>query len=255
MPAADAARASTSDLIRLEKIHKTYDRGQAQVHALRGISLRVTSGEFVAVMGASGSGKSTLLNIVGCLDRQSSGEYFLDGTNVSQLDNHAVAAIRNRKLGFVFQSFNLIARTTALENVAMPTLYSRMGRQERTRRALNAISMVGLEQQKDCVPSQMSGGQQQRVAIARALVNDPSLLIADEPTGNLDSRTSMEIMDLLQDLNSLGLTVVMVTHEPDIAQFAKRTILIRDGLLQKDEPVAGRLNARDALRTLPAIAD
>jgi putative ABC transport system ATP-binding protein len=253
MSTADATSAARSDLIRLEQIHKIYDMGRAQVHALRGVSLRVTGGEFVAVMGASGSGKSTLMNIIGCLDKQSSGEYFLDGTNVSQLDKHAVAAIRNRKLGFVFQGFNLIARTTALENVAMPTLYSRMSKHERMRRAMKAISMVGLEQQKDRFPSQMSGGQQQRVAIARALVNDPSILIADEPTGNLDSRTSMEIIDVLQGLNNQGLTVVMVTHESDIAQFAKRTILIRDGLMRKDEAVADRLNACDVLRTLPVI--
>jgi len=255
MPAADATSAAGSDLIRLEQIHKIYDMGETQVHALRGVSLRVTDGEFVAVMGASGSGKSTLMNIIGCLDSQSSGEYFLDGTNVAKLGKDAVAAIRNRKLGFVFQGFNLIARTTALENVAMPTLYSRMTKQERAQRAMRAISMVGLDRQKDYFPSQMSGGQQQRVAIARALVNDPSILIADEPTGNLDSRTSVEIMDVLQGLNDKGLTVVMVTHESDIAQFAKRTILIRDGLVRKDEPVPDRLNARDVLRTFPIIAD
>src|SRR5215472_8284691 len=172
MPAATATSAAGSDLIRLEQIHKIYDMGEAQVHALRGVSLRVAGGEFVAVMGASGSGKSTLMNIIGCLDRQSSGEYFLDGANVAELGKNAVAAIRNRKLGFVFQGFNLIARTTALENVAMPTLYSRMTKQERAERAMRAISMVGLDRQKDYFPSQMSGGQQQRVAIARALVND-----------------------------------------------------------------------------------
>jgi putative ABC transport system ATP-binding protein len=240
MATADAATATRSDLIRLEHVHKIYDMGEMQVHALRGVSLRVRRGEFLAVMGASGSGKSTLLNIIGCLDRQSAGEYFLEGSDVSRLDGHALAAIRNRKLGFVFQGFNLIARTTALENVAMPTLYSGMDRRERAMRAMKAMSMVGLEHRRDCLPSQLSGGQQQRVAIARALVNDPSILIADEPTGNLDSRTSMGIMEVLQDLNDGGLTVVMVTHEPEIARFATRTIQVNDGLVRKDEPVARR---------------
>ena len=230
----------TGDLIRLEQVHKIYVMGETQVHALRGISLSVKRGEFLAVMGASGSGKSTLMNIIGCLDRQSAGAYFLEGIDVSQLDRQAIAAIRNRKLGFVFQGFNLIARTTALENIAMPTLYSGMDRDERARRALKAISLVGLEHRRDCFPSQMSGGQQQRVAIARALVNDPSILIADEPTGNLDSRTAIEIMEVLQGLNERGLTVVLVTHESDIARFAKRTIVIHDGLVRRDEPVVER---------------
>jgi putative ABC transport system ATP-binding protein len=242
------------DLIRLEQIHKFYDMGETPVHALRGVSLRISSGEFLAVMGASGSGKSTLMNIIGCLDKQNSGEYFLEGTNVAQLDKHAIAAIRNRTFGFVFQGFNLIARTTALENVAMPTLYSGLNSQEGRRAAMKAISMVGLEHRRDWYPSQLSGGQQQRVAIARALVNDPSILIADEPTGNLDSRTSMEIMEVLQGLNDFGLTVVMVTHEAEIARFAKRTILINDGLVRKDEKVARRPNARDVLQAMPAVA-
>jgi len=244
-----------SDVILLEGIHKNYDMGEMRVHALRGVSLRVRAGEFVAVMGASGSGKSTLLNIIGCIDRQSAGEYFLGGTNVSQLGKHDVAAIRNRKLGFVFQGFNLIARTTALENVAMPTLYSRMGKQERAQRAMQALRSVGLEQRQHHFPSQLSGGQQQRVAIARALVNDPTVLIADEPTGNLDSRTSVEIMEVFQGLNLRGLTVVMVTHEADIARFAKRILTLRDGQVRKDEPVVGRLNARDVLKSMPELAD
>lgn len=254
MSATQAIDAAGSDAIRLQDIHKIYDMGETQVHALRGVSLCVTGGEFVAVMGASGSGKSTLMNIIGCLDRQSSGEYFLEGRNVSRLDSRAIAAVRNRKLGFVFQGFNLIARTTALENVAMPTLYSRMDKDERARRAMRALAMVGLEHRQDHFPSQMSGGQQQRVAIARALVNEPSILIADEPTGNLDSRTSVEIMDVLQRLNDQGLTVVMVTHEPDIARFAKRAITIRDGMVLKDEPLVDRLKARDVLKTMPVLA-
>ena len=254
MPTADAETTNRSDLIRLERIHKFYDMGETQVHALRGVSLRVRRGEFLAVMGASGSGKSTLMNIIGCLDRQSSGEYFLEGTSVSQLDRQALAAIRNRMLGFVFQSFNLIAKTTALENVAMPALYSGTSRQERRLRAMQAISMVGLQHRCDSFPSQLSGGQQQRVAIARALVNNPSILIADEPTGNLDSRTSMEIMGMLQGLNDGGLTVVMVTHEPEIARFAKRTIFLSDGMVRKDEPVDNRLDARDVSESIPMMA-
>ena len=231
MPAAD-------DLIRLEQIHKFYEMGG--MHALRGVSLRVGRGEFLAVMGASGSGKSTLMHIIGCLDRQSAGEYFLDGTNVARQGSPALAAIRNRTIGFVFQDFNLIARTTALENVAIPTLYSGMDKKERAQRAMNALSMVGLEHRRDAFASQLSGGQQQRVAIARALVNQPSILIADEPTGNLDSRTSQEIMELLQGLNDRGLTVVMVTHEAEIARFATRIVMIHDGLVAADEPVARR---------------
>lgn len=249
MPASDATRSTRSDLIRLEQIHKIYH--ETKVHALRGVSLRVRHGEFVAVMGVSGSGKSTLMNIIGCLDRQFSGEYLLEGTDVSRLDKHALAAIRNRTLGFVFQSFNLIARTTALENVAMPMLYSRANRHEREQKAMKAISMVGLEHLRDCLPSQMSGGQQQRAAIARALVNDPSILIADEPTGNLDSHTSMEIMGVLQGLNERGLTVLMVTHESVIARFAKRIIVVSDGLVREDEPVVERLTTRDVFQTMP----
>lgn len=225
---------TTNELIRLEQIHKFYDVGK--VHALRGVSLGVKHREFLAVIGASGSGKSTLMNIIGCLDRPSAGNYFLEGTDVSRLGSRALAGIRNRMLGFVFQGFHLIARTTALENVAMPMLYSGVNSKERRLRAAKALALVGLEHQHDSFPSQLSGGQQQRVAIARALVNEPSVLIADEPTGNLDSRTATEIMDVLQGLNDRGLTVVMVTHEPHIARFATRTILVSDGLVQKDEP-------------------
>jgi putative ABC transport system ATP-binding protein len=242
-------------VLRVVDIHKYYDMGETRVHALRGVTLEVQAGEFVAVMGASGSGKSTLMNIIGCLDRQSSGDYFLEGSNVANLDKQALATARNQKLGFVFQGFNLIARTTALENVAMPTLYTRMEKDERIRRATEALALVGLGNRQGHFPSQMSGGQQQRVAIARALVNRPSILIADEPTGNLDSRTSVEIIDVLQGLNDQGLTIVMVTHESDIAQFAKRRILFRDGQIRADENISNHLQAREVLGNMPALED
>ncbi len=242
-------------VIRAEKLHKYYDMGETRVHALRGVTLSVDAGEFVAVMGASGSGKSTLMNVIGCLDHPTSGAYYLSGIDVKQLDKKALAAVRNQKLGFVFQGFNLISRTTALENVALPTLYARLDKAERSRRALVALALVGLDNRAGHFPSQLSGGQQQRVAIARALVNQPSILIADEPTGNLDSRTSVEIMEVLQDLNARGLTIVMVTHEPDIAQFAKRVIVFRDGEMRKDNPVLERANASDVLTSMPPLED
>jgi putative ABC transport system ATP-binding protein len=222
-------------VLQIEDVHKYYDMGETRVHALRGVTLEVAAGEFVAVMGASGSGKSTLMNIIGCLDRPSSGRYLLEGMDVSQLDKRSLAGIRNQKIGFVFQNYNLIARTTALENVALPTLYTKMKREEGIERATEALGLVGLGDRKDHYPSQMSGGQQQRVAIARALVNRPSILLADEPTGSLDSATSIEIMAVLKRLNENGLTIVMVTHEPDIAGFAKRVIVFRDGRIQEDE--------------------
>ena len=227
-------------VLRTQDVHKYYEMGETRVHALRGVTLDVAAGEFVAVMGASGSGKSTLMNIIGCLDRPSSGRYLLQGTDVSGLDKRSLAGIRNQKLGFVFQNYNLIARTTALENVALPTLYTKMKREEGIKRAAAALALVDLDDRKDHYPSQMSGGQQQRVAIARALVNRPSILLADEPTGSLDSATSIEIMEVLRHLNEGGLTIVMVTHEPDIAEFAKRVIVFRDGGIQKDERTAGR---------------
>ncbi len=241
--------------IAVEGLHKYYELGETRVHALRGISAEIRPGDFVAVMGASGSGKSTFMNILGCLDRPSAGRYLLDGTDVSTLDKHALAAIRNRKIGFVFQGFNLLARTTALENVQLPTLYSRLERGEGARRAREALERVGLADRAGHFPSQLSGGQQQRVAIARALVNRPAILLADEPTGNLDSRTSVEIMQVFQELNDRGLTIVMVTHEPDIAQYARRTVVFRDGSIRKDEAVVDRPRACEVLETLPALGE
>jgi putative ABC transport system ATP-binding protein len=241
-------------VIRIENVYKTYDLGEIQVHALRGISFAVGAGEFVAVMGASGSGKSTLMNILGCLDKPTRGHYFLDGIDVSGMPKTELAHIRNRKLGFVFQQFNLLSRTSALENVELPTVYAGIPKEERDARARDALAKVGLTDRADHHPSQLSGGQQQRVAIARALVNRPAILLADEPTGNLDSRTSVEIMEILQGLNEeQGLTVVLVTHEPDIAQYAKRTLEFRDGKLRRDQLVTGRLLAREVLPTLPTL--
>jgi len=242
-------------IIRVEELHKYYELGETRVHALRGVSLEIRSGEFVAIMGASGSGKSTFMNLLGCLDRPSSGRYLLEGTDVSRRDKKALAHIRNQKIGFVFQGFNLLARTTALENTELPTLYSKIERAERERRATEALRMVGLAERMHHFPSQMSGGQQQRVAIARALVNRPAILLADEPTGNLDSRTSVEIMEILQNLNEKGLTIVLVTHEHDIAQFAKRVLVFRDGKIRKDETVVNRPRAAEVLKTLPTLED
>jgi putative ABC transport system ATP-binding protein len=237
-------------------VHKYYDLGETRVHALRGVSVNIAAGEFVAVMGASGGGKSTFMNILGCLDRPSSGRYLLEGTDVSTLDKRALAAIRNRKIGFVFQGFNLLARTTALENVELPTYYAHIPREEGTRRAVAALTQVGLADRAEHFPSQLSGGQQQRVAIARALVNQPTILLADEPTGNLDSRTAVEIMDIFQRLNEeRGLTIVLVTHEPDIAQFAKRTLFFRDGRIRRDEVLSKRPRAADVLQHMPVLED
>ena len=244
-----------ADVLEVEDVHKYYDLGETRVHALRGVSVAVPRGAFVAIMGASGSGKSTFMNILGCLDRPSSGRYRLDGTDVSLLGKRELAGIRNRKLGFVFQGFNLIARTTALENVQLPTLYGSLEREERLRRAREALALVGLEERANHLPSQLSGGQQQRVAIARALVNRPSILLADEPTGNLDSRTAVEILGIFQELNARGLTIVLVTHEHDIAQFADRVIVFRDGKIRKDERAPTPPRAADVLKTLPALED
>jgi len=242
-------------VIQIEDVHKYYELGETRVHALRGVSLEIKRGEFVAIMGASGSGKSTFMNILGCLDKPSSGHYLLEGANVSEHDKKALALIRNQRIGFVFQGFNLLARTTALENTELPTLYTKIDNTERRRRASEALAMVGLADRAQHFPSQMSGGQQQRVAVARALVNRPSILLADEPTGNLDSRTSVEIMEIFQNLNDQGLTIVLVTHEHDVAQFAKRVLIFRDGKIRKDDPIVGRPIASEVLKTLPTLED
>jgi putative ABC transport system ATP-binding protein len=239
----------------VQDVHKYYDLGETRLHALRGITMDISSSEFVAIMGASGSGKSTFMNILGCLDKPSSGRYFLDGIDVSGLSKEKLAASRNRKIGFVFQGFNLLSRTTALENVELPTLYAQVSKEECEKRAREALDLVGLGDRSAHFPSQLSGGQQQRVAIARALVNKPSILLADEPTGNLDSRTSVEIMEILERLNDSGLTVVLVTHEHDISQFARRTIQFRDGRIRRDEPVVNRQNASQVLEALPVEED
>jgi putative ABC transport system ATP-binding protein len=239
--------------IQVEAVHKYYSLGETKVHALRGVDLKIAPGEFVAIMGSSGSGKSTFMNMLGCLDKPSSGKYILEGTDVSVLDKKELAAVRNRKLGFVFQGFNLLSRTTALENVELPTLYAHMEKEERLARAKEVLTMVGLGDRLEHFPSQLSGGQQQRVAIARALVNRPAILLADEPTGNLDSRTSVEIMQIFQDLNDSGLTIVLVTHEPDVAQFAKRIVVFRDGKIRHDDQVRERPRAMDVLKELPAV--
>ncbi|MBZ5697929.1 MAG: ABC transporter ATP-binding protein [Acidobacteriia bacterium] len=244
--------ATGKPVIRLENVYKVYDLGEIQVQALRGISLEVREGEFVAVMGPSGSGKSTVMNILGCLDRPTRGHYYLDDVDVSGMSKTDLARIRNRKLGFVFQQFNLLSRTSALENVELPTVYAGISPEERTKRAMESLTRVGLADRAGHHPSQLSGGQQQRVAIARGLVNRPSILLADEPTGNLDSRTSVEIMDILQTLNNEeGLTIVLVTHEPDIARYAKRTLEFLDGKLRRDNVVSNRLIAHEVLKTLP----
>ena len=247
-PVADA-------VIRVEELHKYYQLGETRVHALRGLSLDIRQGDFVAIMGASGSGKSTFMNILGCLDKPTSGKYLLEGIDVSKHDKIALALIRNQKIGFVFQGFNLLARTTAQENTELPTLYTKISKQEREKRAADSLAMVGLAERAHHFPSQMSGGQQQRVAIARALVNRPSILLADEPTGNLDSRTAVEIMEIFQRLNDAGLTIVLVTHEHDIAQYAKRVLVFRDGKIRKDESVTNGPRANEVLKTLPTLED
>ena len=237
-------------VIQLEKINKIY-AGAVSVHAVRDVSLQIEKGEFVAVMGSSGSGKSTLMNLLGCLDRATNGRYLLDGEDISELGRNDLADIRNEKVGFVFQGFNLLSRTSALENVELPMLYTRKKSQASQReRALLALERVGLSDRTDHHPNQLSGGQQQRVAIARALANDPSLILADEPTGNLDTQTSVEIMGLFQALNEQGITLIMVTHELDIARYTKRNVVMRDGQIVSDHPVLNRLDAENELRQL-----
>ena len=232
-------------VIQLEGIEKVYQTGEVAVKAVRGVSLTVKPGEFVAVMGASGSGKSTLMNLIGCLDRPTAGRYLLDGEEVGALSKSELSRVRNQRLGFVFQGFNLLSRTSALENVELPLLYSPSGhgRRELRQRSLAALERVGLADRAEHHPSQLSGGQQQRVAIARALVNGPALLLADEPTGNLDTRTSLEIMAIFQELNRKGMTILMVTHEPDIARYCLREITMRDGRVVSDQAVQDRLDA------------
>ena len=242
-------------VVDVREVRKNYRLGETEVHALRGISVSIEAEDFVAIMGASGSGKSTFMNILGCLDRPTSGEYFLEGTDVSQLTKKELARIRNQKIGFVFQGFNLLGRTTALENTELPMLYSRVNKKEREQRAREALTLVGLGERLDHFPSQMSGGQQQRVAIARALVNKPRLLLADEPTGNLDSRTSVEVMEIFQTLNREGLTIVLVTHEPDIARFTHREIVFRDGHIKRNEPITAPMIASEVLKSMPTIED
>jgi putative ABC transport system ATP-binding protein len=243
-------------LIEIVQLKKDYYVGEVTVHALRGVEMVVNEGEFVAIMGASGSGKSTMLNIIGCLDKPTEGDYILDGTNISDLNKNQLAALRNRKLGFVFQTYNLLPRTTALDNVELPLLYNKTVKaKERRERARKAIESVGLSDRMYHKPNQLSGGQQQRVAIARSLVNDPVVILADEATGNLDTRTSYEIMALFQELNKQGKTIVFVTHEPDIARCATRNIFFKDGVILKESIVKDRINALEMLESIPVEED
>jgi putative ABC transport system ATP-binding protein len=246
--------SSDAVAVRLDDVRKTYRTGEVEVQAVRGVSIEIGQGEFVALMGSSGSGKSTLMNILGCLDRPTSGRYFLDGDDVSGLSRDELADVRNRKLGFVFQNFNLLSRTSALENVELPLLYSEVAltSEQLRAKAEHVLASVGLEGRGDHTPSQLSGGQQQRVAIARALINDPEVLLADEPTGNLDSRTSVEVMEIFQGLNNKGITIIMVTHEPDIASYARRNIIMKDGMVRDDIVVQNRLNATAELEKMTA---
>ncbi len=250
---ASKSNSHNDAIIRLEQIHRIYNTGDFEVHALRGVSLTVQRAEFVAIMGPSGSGKSTMMNIIGCLDRPTRGLYFLEGTDVSTLSKDELADIRNQKIGFVFQSLNLVPRTAAIENVELPLLYAGVPAAERMRRAREALASVGLSDRERNLPSQLSGGQQQRVAIARALVNNPSIMIADEPTGNLDTRSSEEVMEIFQRLNrERNLTIALVTHEHDIGHHARRIVVFRDGQIQQDLPVRNQIDARQVLEQLPA---
>ncbi len=249
-----AAEAVHRPLIQLERVAKIYRMGDIEVPALRGVSLEIRRGEFVAIMGPSGSGKSTMMNIIGCLDRPTKGRYLLDDADVSKIDKAGLADIRNRRVGFVFQSFNLVPRTPAIENVELPLIYAGIGAAERLRRARQALAEVGLAERERSMPNQLSGGQQQRVALARALVNNPSIILADEPTGALDTRTSVEVMEIFQRLNrERSLTIILVTHELDIAQYANRVIHFRDGRIDRDIPVEHCRDAREVLKQLPDL--
>jgi putative ABC transport system ATP-binding protein len=238
-------------LISTENLVKIYKLGDFEINALRGINLSIEKGDFVAIMGPSGSGKSTLMHILGCLDRPTKGRYLLEGKDISSLDRNSLAQIRNQKIGFVFQAFNLLSRTTALENVELPLLYNGNSSKGNIEKAKKALSLVGLEGRENSYPNQLSGGQQQRVAIARALINNPAIILADEPTGNLDTRTSVEVMDIFQYLNKSGITVILITHEKDIASYAKRNITFRDGKIIKDEIVQTPKTAKEELLSLP----
>jgi putative ABC transport system ATP-binding protein len=254
--AALAQQPEARPVIQLDQIHKTYTMGDVEVRALRGVSLTIKEGEFVAIMGASGSGKSTMMNIIGCLDRPTRGTYILGGQDVSELSKDERADIRCQKIGFIFQGFNLLSRTSALENVELPMLYAGVPTAQRDERAMEALAAVGLAGREQNHPNQLSGGQQQRVAVARSLVNNPALILADEPTGNLDSRTSVEVMEIFQRLNrERGITLVLVTHEHDIAQYAQRVVIFKDGKIKKDYQIDEPRDAAEALRLLPAIEE
>ena len=245
---------TSEKLIEIKNLAKTYKMGDIEVYALRDVTLDIEKGAFVAIMGPSGSGKSTFMNVIGCLDYPSKGEYLLDGENVFHLNKDQLAELRNKKIGFIFQSFNILARTSAIENVELPMLYNNtVDAKERKERAVAALTSVGLAERINHMPSQLSGGQQQRVAIARSLVNNPLVIMADEPTGNLDTKSSYEIMGIFQQLNEKGITIVMVTHEPDIAQFAKTNILFRDGKVVSNVAVKDRKNAKEELQKLPVL--
>jgi putative ABC transport system ATP-binding protein len=249
-------RSEARPVIQLDHIHKTYTMGDVDVLALRGVSLTIREGEFVAIMGASGSGKSTMMNIIGCLDRPTRGTYILDGQDVSELSKDERADIRCQKIGFIFQGFNLLARTSALENVELPMLYAGVPTAQRDERALEALAAVGLAGREQNHPNQLSGGQQQRVAVARSLVNNPALILADEPTGNLDSRTSIEVMEIFQRLNrERGITLVLITHEHDIARYAQRVIVFNDGKIKKDYQIENPSDAAEDLRNLPPVVE
>ena len=253
-PDGAAGAASNDVVIETHGLKKTYTMGQTTVHALAGVDVQVRRGEMIAIMGASGSGKSTFMNIIGCLDYPSSGDYTLDGFQVNKMNRRDLADIRNQKIGFIFQGFNLLSRTTAIDNVELPLLYDRTGTKTKThQRAVAALERVGLGDRLDHEPSELSGGQQQRVAIARALVTEPAILLADEPTGNLDSKTTIDVMALFQDLNDSGMTVLIVTHENEVAQYAKRIIELRDGRVIRDEPVQGRHDARADLSKFKGV--